>query len=252
MPRYTQNDIFLVTGASSGIGAAVAFHLVEEGACVVAVGRNLARLEEVAEGTSGPGQIFLEQKDLTTSPYSLDKWVLELAEKYGAFRGAVLAAGVQSIAPLRSYSPQKADELLQTNLVATQWLTKGLIHRRANIGAGSSIVLVSSISSILGEAGLSIYSATKGALNSFCKAVAKEVAPKGIRINSVLPGLVQTDLINKASTVYTEEKLKEIDHNYPLGIGTVTKVVQPICFLLSDEAGWMTGTNLVVDGGATL
>ncbi|PCJ35842.1 MAG: short-chain dehydrogenase [Alphaproteobacteria bacterium] len=252
MVKFSNKDIILVTGASSGIGRAVCEELNSRGAFVIAAARNMERLEQLKENSKYPAQMTVEYLDVEENTNSLNRWVLKLAKKYGKLRGIALIAGIQHIVPLSALKPSKMEELLNVNVMANLWLAKGFCDRRANIGRGSSVVFMSSISAITGEAGLTAYSTTKGALNSLMRSLAKEVAPSGIRVNSILPGLVQTGLLKKWDAVYTKEYLSETELKYPLGLGKPEDIAGPVAFLLSDDSSWITGVELVADGGATL
>ena len=135
--------------------------------------------------------------------------------------------------PVKHLSVEKSKELFDINYFSSMQLAKGFCDRRANIGEGSSIVFLSSIASIRGSRGLVGYAASKGAINSAVKSLAVEVSPLGIRVNAVLPGFVVTEMTKSWSKIYTEEFIEDLDGTYPLGIGTVENVVQPIIFLLS-------------------
>lgn len=252
MVRFTTDDRILVTGASSGIGWAVCKKLAAEGAFVVATGRNEEKLEQLVEELGGPARAAFVVKDIPEDVASLDKWMRAVAETHGRLKGAVLAAGMQHIAPLAHFPAKKIDELVQLNLVANIMLAKGFCDRRVNAGPGSALAFVSSISSIVGEPAIAVYSATKGAINSFTRSLAAEVATRGIRVNSVLPGLVKTEMLESWKAVYTPEYIAQAEERIPLGVGDPADVAGPVSFLLSSDAGWMTGVNLVVDGGATL
>ena len=252
MAKFTRDDRILVTGASSGIGWAVSKKLAEDGAFVIASGRNQEKLEQLVSELGGPTCAAAEVKDLLEDVQSLDKWLKQLAAKHGRLKGAVFAAGVQYIAPLAHFPGGKIDELLQMNLVANILLAKGFCDRRTNNGSGCALVFVSSISSVIGEPAISVYSATKGAINSFVRSLAAEVAAKGIRVNSVLPGLVRTEMLDTWKAVYTPDYMAHAEKSTPLGVGEASDIAGPVSFMLSSEAGWMTGVNLVVDGGAFL
>jgi len=249
---YTSQDIFIVTGSTSGIGKGVVFSLLKEGASVIAVGRNVEKLNLLKDETNNEKNLFLEEKDLSSCD-GLDKWILGISKKYGKLKGLVLSAGIQQITPISSVlSVEKSKELFEINYFSNIQLAKGFCDRRANIGKGSSIVFLSSIASIRGNGGLVGYAASKGAINSAVKSLAVEVARLGIRVNAVLPGFVMTEMIKSWQEVYTKEYIENMNKSYPLGIGKVEDVVEPILFLLSDKAKWITGTELVVDGGGSL
>ena len=249
---YTSEDIFLITGATSGIGKGVALELNKLGATIIAVGRNLDKLNTLKNKVKDIENLILEEKDLSKSE-GLDKWILSLSKKYGKLKGLVLSAGIQQIIPLSSVlSVEKSKELFEINYFSNMQLTKGFCDRRANIGKGSSIVFLSSIASIRGNSGIVGYAASKGAINSAVKSLAIEVARLGIRVNAVLPGFVMTEMIESWKEIYTKEYIEDMNKSYPLGIGEVRDVVDPILFLLSDKAKWITGSKIIVDGGGSL
>lgn len=249
---YSTDDVFLVTGSTSGIGKSLVLSLLNQGATVVAVGRSIEKLSALESESGASGKLVCEVRDLSNY-MGLDKWMLGISKKYGKLKGLVLSAGIQQIVSFRSpLSIERSKELFDINYFSNMQLAKGFSDRRANIGEGSSIVFVSSIASIKGSPGLVGYAASKGAINSAVKSLAVEVSPLGVRVNAVLPGFVVTEMTKSWSNIYTEEFINHLDRTYPLGLGTVEDVVQPILFLLSDSAKWITGVGLVVDGGASV
>jgi len=249
---YTQKNIFLVTGATSGIGKGVVLSLLNQGAKVIAVGRDSKKLVSLKGEASNKNNLILEEKDLSNCD-GLDKWILNIAKKYGKLKGLVLSAGIQQITPVSSpLSVEKSKELFEINYFSNIQLAKGFCDRRANIGKGSSVVFLSSIASIKGNMGIIGYAASKGAINSAVKSLALEVAKLGIRVNAVLPGFVKTEMILRWKEVYNKKYMEKMNNEYPLGIGKVEDITGPILFLLSDESQWITGSEIIVDGGASL
>ncbi len=249
---FKQDDIFLVTGATSGIGRAVVLSLLNYGATVIAIGKSTQKLSLLNAETGSSTRLILEKKDLSSSD-GLDKWVLSISKKFGKISGLVLSAGIQQIKPISErLSIEKSKELFEINYFSNLQIAKGFCDRRVNIGKGSSIVFISSIASIRGNSGIVGYAGSKGAINSAMKSLAIEVSKLGIRVNAVLPGFMRTEMTQSQQDVYTKEYIKTLDDQYPLGIGMAEDVVDPILFLLSDKSKWITGIELVVDGGASL
>jgi len=249
---YTQKDIFLVTGATSGIGKGVVLSLLSQGAKVIAIGRDSKKLASLKSEAINKNNLILEEKDLSNCD-GLDKWILNIVKKYGKVKGLVLSAGIQQITPISSpLSVEKSKELFEINYFSNIQLAKGFCDRRANIGKGSSVVFLSSIASIKGNMGIVGYAASKGAINSAVKSLALEVAKLGIRVNAVLPGFVKTEMILRWKEVYNKKYMEKMNNEYPLGIGKVEDITGPILFLLSDESQWITGSEIIVDGGASL
>jgi NAD(P)-dependent dehydrogenase (short-subunit alcohol dehydrogenase family) len=249
---FSQKDIFLVTGASSGIGKAVCIDLNAQGAFVIACARNSKDIQDLKDISPYPDNFAIEELDLSNPNKDINSWLKTLVNNYGRLKGMALIAGIQNIVPVSGITQDKLEQILQINLVSNIFLSKAFIDRRINAGPGSSIVFMSSVSSKKGEGGLSMYAASKGALNSFAKSLAKEVSSKGIRVNSVLAGMIKTNLLKKWSHIYTEEYLIKLNKQYPLGLGDLDGVIGPIRFLLSEDSKWVTGTEVVVDGGSLL
>ena len=252
MIKFTSEDIFLVTGSSSGIGKSVALKLNELGSKVIAVSRSPEALKVLQNTSAYPHNFFFEIINLSSEIEKLSERVLELSSRYGRLRGIVLSAGEQQILPLRSLTPKKAKELFDINYFANIALCKGFCDRRAHREKDSSVVFISSIASVTGNAGIINYSASKGAINSAVKALAVELAKDNIRVNAVLPGFVKTGIIDKWRDIYTHEYLEQLEKEYPLGIGQPEYVADLVVFLLSDCSRWITGGNIIIDGGASL
>lgn len=249
---YTQKDIFIVTGATSGIGKGVVLSLLDKGAKVIAIGRDTKKLISLKKEAINRNNLILEEKDLSNCR-GLDKWILSITKKYGKLKGLILSAGIQQIIPISSpLSVEKSKELFEINYFSTMQIAKGFCDRRANIGKGSSVIFISSIASIRGNAGIIGYAASKGAINSGVKSLALEVSKLGIRVNAVLPGFVKTEMTSQWKEIYNKQYLEKLNKEYPLGIGKVENVIGPILFLLSDESKWITGNEIIVDGGASL
>lgn len=240
--------VILVTGASSGIGRQCAITLSRLGAAVGLFGRNLSRLEETLALCARPEKHYSISLELTNYD-AIESAVSECVSNLGRISGLICAAGISTTRPLSSLKPEQMVNLLAANTVAPMIFTK-FASRRANFAAeGGSIVLLSSVMSLAGEKGKSLYSASKGALVSASRSLALELASRQIRVNSVSPGVVLTPMVENAVYSQTAEAFEWIQALHPLGFGSPDDVANVCAFLVSDAARWITGTNIVVDGG---
>lgn len=233
----------LVTGASSGLGAAAAIECSKSGATLVITGRNLERLNNTFNQLEGSNHIQLSF-DLTVKE-SID----ELANALPPLDGLALCAGITKTIPVKFISNESIDEIFQTNVLSSMQLIQKLLKKK-KINKDGSIVFISSISTAYADKGNSIYAASKGAINSFSKVLALELASQRITSNCIQPGMVPSGML--ASGVVTEEQLLEEKIKYPLGFGEPNDIANGIIYLLSDAAKWVTGSILTIDGGVTL
>lgn len=237
----------LVTGASSGLGRATALLLDQLGAEVILSGRDPQRLEQTAALCGGKAIV---------RPFDLEKldeippWLKEIAEQGGPLSGLVHSAGVQLTRPLRMLASSQFEQLWRVNVGAAAMLTKGFRQKQVRAEWGA-VVLVSSVMGLTGAPGVSAYAATKGAVASMTRALALELAPEKIRVNSVAPGHVKTEMAERVEQLLTPQQIAAIEAMHPLGLGQPADVAQAIAFLLSEASRWITGTTLVVDGGYT-
>jgi len=252
MFSFSRSDIFLVTGANSGIGQATALAINALGGTIIGVARDEARLQAVQHACAYPENFHIDSIDLTKAMDDLPERLKALSKIYGKLSGMVLCAGIQQIIPLAALSLKQAKAIFDINFFANLLLARGFCDRRVNKGKGSSIVFISSIASIAGAPGIISYSASKGANNAAVRSMATEVARQGIRVNAVLPGFVETEMTEKWRDVYNTAYIEKMRKEYPLGIGRPKDVADLCCFLLSDKARWITGQEFVIDGGRSV
>jgi NAD(P)-dependent dehydrogenase (short-subunit alcohol dehydrogenase family) len=237
----------LVTGASSGIGAEVARAAAACGARVVVHGRDNERLSRLLDELPGKGHGIVVA-DLTAD--GLDSVVKSAVAQVGPLSGLVHAAGVHSAKPLRALRAVDIESTMQVNVTAAALLLKSLrmpAHRAESV----SVVLVSSVAGVVGQAGVAAYAACKGAVLSLSRSLAIELASERIRVNCVVPGMVPTPMSEGLMGKLTEEQRAAVVAEHPLGLGSVADVAVPIVFLLSEGSRWMTGSAMHVDGGFT-
>lgn len=236
----------LVTGASSGIGAATAIECSKMSAQVFITARNKERLEDTFGKMEGAGH------NMTLADLNNQEDLEALVNECPKLSGVVLCAGIGYTLPFAFCSRQKMDEVFNINFFAPVELLRLLVKKK-KLGRESSVVFVSSVGGVnVFNVGNSIYGAAKSALNAMMKQTALELAQKHIRVNSVNPGMVKTKLIHEGMSI-TEEQLVEDEKRYPLGrYGEPDDIAKGIVYLLSDASCWMTGHGLVLDGGLSL
>ncbi len=252
-----QPDIFtlkgkkiLVTGASSGIGRQCAISCSRQGAVVVLLGRNMARLHETLALTSDPAGNILYSVDLLEYEHVEDV-VEDIVNKIGRLDGLINSAGISTTLPINATSSDKLEHFLKTNVIGPMNLTRQFVRAKHISESGGSVVFISSVMGVVGEKGKTLYSTTKGALISAVRSLAVELAPRKIRVNTVSPGVVESPMSEDAVYNRDEASLNKIREFHPLGLGVPEDVANASVFLLSDAARWITGTNLFVDGGYT-
>jgi NAD(P)-dependent dehydrogenase (short-subunit alcohol dehydrogenase family) len=240
----------VITGASSGIGRACAVGCNSIGASVLLIGRNKGELEKTRELLIQPDLSSILVLDITQFEEVTSKIKMIIAD-FGPVDGIIHAAGISTTLPFRNNSPEKMNHFFQVNVAAALHLTQVLL-RPGNMAAnGASIVFLTSVMSQVGESAKVLYSMTKGALSAASRSLAVELAAKKIRVNCIAPGVVDTPMTQKAYYNQTEELKERITNLHPLGLGVPEDISNACVFLLSDAARWITGIELLVDGGYT-
>lgn len=233
----------LVTGASSGIGRACAIAASKMGASVVLTGRREDALGDTASCCNGGGHLIVAGD--ITSPAFIENLVL----KSGKLDGLVHAAGIGPMCPIGMMTEEHASLVMRTNYYTFLELMKHY-SKGKNRNPKLSVVVVSSVSAFAGWGGVAAYSGSKGAVSSCVRALAVELAGKGIRVNAVCPSNINTPMYEAgASDMNDASALHELMAKQPLGLGEPEQVAWPVCFLLSDAASFITGVNMPVDGG---
>lgn len=238
-----ENKTIFISGASSGIGASVAIECAKMGARLIISGRNKERLNNTFLQLEGNGHI----------QYSVDLNVKGnisgLAQELPPLDGLALCAGITKTIPVKFISDEDMAEIFQTNLFSSMQLIQKLLKLK-KINKAGSIVFISSISTAYADKGNSIYAASKGAINSFSKVLALELAAQKITSNCIQPGFIPSGML--VNGTITPEQLSEEQKKYPLGFGKPQDVANGVIYLLSDAAKWVTGSVLTIDGGVTL
>jgi len=242
-----KNKNIFITGASSGIGRQCAITFSQLGANIILVARNKERLEQTFNKLKKGNHIFFVQ-DITEYD-KLEEIVNISVEKIGKISGFVHSAGVDKLLPLKFTEPVIYEEMFATNAISGFEFARIISKKKYIDREGASFVFISSIMGILGQIGKIAYCSSKGAIISGIKAMALELVSKKIRVNSILPAVVETEMSKQVLGNLSKESREEILNMHPLGLGKPEDIANTCAFLLSDASRWITGTNLIVDGG---
>lgn len=247
-PFSLEGKIILVTGASSGIGRGIAVECSKMGAKMVITGRNVDRLNETFSLLEGDGHLAIAS-DLSNQ-VGIDNLVSQCPE----INGVVHSAGIPQMCTVKHIERKLLEDILNINTV-TPIILNTLLIKKKKLKKKSSIVLISSISGVtIGNVGEATYSTSKGALVGYAKSAAYELAAQGTRVNCINPGIVPTKILELSNNLFSKEQLEEkTKGKYPLKrYGTPEDIANGAIYLLSDASSWVTGVNLVIDGGYTI
>lgn len=220
----------------------------EAGATLVLVARDEERLSKVAANLPGSGHI-IRVFDFETEG-DVSEMVRSASAEVEGLDGLVHAAGLHSSHPLRSLNPAEMLRLYQVNVVVAAMLVKGLRHKAVR-KPGASVVLLSSAVGLVGQAGLTSYSSSKGALVTLTKTLALELAREDIRVNCLCPGVVETPMTEGLRNQIGDVAFARVEQSHPLGLGSVEDIALAARFLLSGASRWITGAAIPIDGGFT-
>ncbi|MBQ4198361.1 MAG: SDR family oxidoreductase [Kiritimatiellae bacterium] len=244
----SQADSFytLVTGASSGIGRAIAVRL-SQSRKIILHGRNKTKLEETRRLCHGEGHVIwtCDLAQVENLQADFESFVVQSGCRIESF---VHCAGMVYLTAIKTIDLPSYRRILDTNSTSAILLLGSLMKRRIAGASMKSVVFVSSIAATQATRGKSLYGASKGILNSFVRASAVELAPN-VRINSVCPAAVHTEMAD--DVFHDPEAVAAMNRRHPLGTGKPDDVAGVVAFLLSEDARWITGSQVMVDGGAS-
>jgi NAD(P)-dependent dehydrogenase (short-subunit alcohol dehydrogenase family) len=234
----------LVTGATAGIGRQTALSCAQMGARVIVTGRNAERLAATHTQLEGSGHVAI------AADLAEEKERERLVGELPALDGIAHCAGVTLLHPFKFSDERRYREVYGINVEAPLFLTQRLFKNK-RLNHGASIVFISSISPNVGTKGHAIYSGSKAALHGISRVLAHELAAQRIRSNCVSPGMVQTEVAIGMANQISPELLAADEARYPLGYGKPEDVANAVIFFLAPASQWITGTNLIMDGGLT-
>ena len=247
----------LVTGATSGIGQAIAVHFVAEGANVALNYRNdISKLDQTKEMISkastadGGGKVFPVEADVSEEA-DIVRMLEETIDKFGSLDILINNAGIQNNAPSHELTTADFDKVIEVNLRGAYLCARESLKHFMSKGSSGIIINVSSVHEIIPRPTYVSYSMSKGAMENMTKTLALEYAPHGIRVNAIAPGATATPI--NSSWTEDKQKLKEVESHIPMGrVGTAEEMAAITAFLADDDAAYITGQTLFVDGGLTL
>ena len=239
----------LITGASSGIGRSCAVQCSKMGASLLLMGRNVDELNRTVSELQPGTKVEMIVADFSKM-VDLELLIAEKIVTIGKIAGFIHCAGVEKTLPLKKQTSEVFQSIFDINVLAGFELAK-IISLKKYKAEKASFVFIASVAGMVGESGKTIYSASKGAVISGARSMSMELARSDIRVNSISPAMVKTPILEKMFDGIGEEATQNIIKKHPLGIGEPEDVANACVFLLSDAAKWITGTNLVVDGGYT-
>src|SRR5438093_3258760 len=240
--------VALVTGASKGIGAAIAKHLAAEGAAVVV---NYASSREgadrvVAEITKNRGTAVAVQANVAKKP-EIERLFAETKKKFGRLDILVNNAGIYEFAPVESVTEEQFHKLFDLNVLGLILASQAAM--KLFDSAGGSIINISSVVSTLGVPNAAVYSGTKGAVDAITRSLASELGPRRIRVNAIRPGMVETEGTHSSGITESDTR-KQVEAQTPLGrIGQPRDIAGAVVFLASSDSSWITGETFVISGG---
>lgn len=244
-----KGKVVIISGASSGIGKAAAIRLSELGAVCILIGRNIERLNTVQN------LCISETMIISSDLYDFNNYeeiINKIYERYGKIYGFVHSAGIEQTILLQQLTQDNLKNIFEINVFSSLEFIK-IISKKKYKDETQSIVLIASVMGVVGNKGLTSYSATKGAIIAMAKSIALELSKKGIRINVVSPGHVEdSEMSLEKEKKLSKEANLEIINNHPLGLGTCDDVALTIRFLISQESKWITGQNIIIDGGYSI
>lgn len=241
----------LVSGAGSGIGRSIALELAAQGAALVLCGRTLSKLEDTRQQLPVGSKATVLALDLTQLGQILPA-VIALTPSVGRLYGLCHSAGIVQTLPLAASTPERVQAMMTTNFSAGLELCRAFARRDVLDERGGSILWISSVYAHTGAPGQTGYSASKGAIAAAARSLALELAPRQVRVNVVSPGFVRTPMTEGAGARMTNEQWAQIEAMHPLGSGEPRDVARAAAFLLDPRNRWITGSDLVIDGGYTL
>lgn len=243
-PFTLEGKTILVTGASSGIGRGICVDCAKMGATVHLMARNEERLTETRSQMEGNDHAI----HLTDLCNTND--INTLVDELPVLDGIVLCAGIIKTMPVKNITEEAMIEIFNANIMGDIKLVSRLLKKK-KLSRGASVVFISSVSTFNVKVGNSLYSATKGAVNSFAKAMALEVSKQQMRVNCIQPGFVPSNILS-SGVIEEDAFLKFYAERHPLGFGTPTDIANACIYLLSDASCWVTGSIFTIDGGYTL
>jgi 3-oxoacyl-[acyl-carrier protein] reductase len=247
MSQRLAGKVAVVTGASKGIGAAIAQHLAAEGAAVVVnYASSKAGAERVvAEITGKGGRAVVVQADVSKQA-DIRRLFAETKKAFGRLDILVNNAGIYEFAPIEGVTPEHFHKQFDLNVLGLLLTTQEALK---HLGAGGSIINLSSVVATAAPPTAAVYSATKAAVDAVTRSLAKELGPRQIRVNAINPGMVETEGFHAAGIGESEFR-KQVEAQTPLGrIGQPQDIGPAAVFLASGDSGWITGETLTIAGG---
>lgn len=249
-PFSLEGKVVVISGAASGIGRQCAINCSKMGARLILFDLNKKGLDETMTMIECPDEQYSAIVDLTDYE-KLSKVVKEGVAKIGRVTGLLNCAGISTTLPLNVAKPETMDRFFHVNVYTAYFLTQAVCRVGNFSKDGGSIVFFSSAAGQYGESCKSIYGMTKGALFAGAKSLACELARRNIRVNSISPGVIVTPINQNLPHIADPEQRKQTEALHLLGLGDPNDIANACIYLLSDASRWVTGSNLVVDGGFT-